>query len=106
MCSSDLRLTNQSTPFAKIKIKPKLLDQFINQLPFAPTKAQERVIAEIFSDLSKPKPCSRLVQGDVGSGKTVVAAASLIQAAANTTQRAALIAEKSGSCLGSSEDHE
>ncbi|WP_440615230.1 ATP-dependent DNA helicase RecG [Cysteiniphilum sp. 6C5] len=81
-----VRLTNQSTPFAKIKIKPKLLDKFINQLPFAPTKAQERVIAEIFADLVEPKPCSRLIQGDVGSGKTVVAAASLIQSAANNLQ--------------------
>lgn len=81
-----VRLTNQSTPFAKIKIKPKLLDKFISQLPFAPTKAQERVIAEIFADLTKSKPCSRLVQGDVGSGKTVVASACLIQAAANNLQ--------------------
>ncbi|WHN66197.1 ATP-dependent DNA helicase RecG [Cysteiniphilum sp. QT6929] len=81
-----VRLTNQSAPFAKIKIKPKLLDKFISQLPFAPTKAQERVIAEIFADLTKTKPCSRLVQGDVGSGKTIVASACLIQSAANHLQ--------------------
>ncbi|WP_119327838.1 ATP-dependent DNA helicase RecG [Cysteiniphilum halobium] len=80
------RLTNQTTSFAKIKINQSLLDKFINMLPFAPTQAQERVIAEIFADLIKPKPCSRLVQGDVGSGKTVVASACLIQAAANNLQ--------------------
>ena len=48
---------------------------FINNLSFDLTRAQEKVIAEIFADISKREPMLRLVQGDVGSGKTVVAAA-------------------------------
>jgi len=48
---------------------------FVEQLPFNLTSAQEKVIDEIFSDLNKAHPMLRLVQGDVGSGKTVVAAA-------------------------------
>jgi ATP-dependent DNA helicase RecG len=42
-------------------------------LPFKPTEAQKRVLAEIASDLEKPSPMARLLQGDVGSGKTIVA---------------------------------
>src|SRR5205085_994838 len=45
-------------------------------LPFALTAAQERVVAEIAADLARPQPMHRLLQGDVGSGKTVVAALS------------------------------
>ena len=48
---------------------------FVKQLAFELTSAQDRVIGEIFSDLRQPHPMLRLVQGDVGSGKTVVAAA-------------------------------
>jgi ATP-dependent DNA helicase RecG len=48
---------------------------FIKALPFDLTRAQEKVIAQIFSDINKPHPMLRLLQGDVGSGKTVVAAA-------------------------------
>ncbi|MCN4145146.1 MAG: hypothetical protein LC437_09055 [Thiohalomonas sp.] len=50
--------------------------QFLKQLPFKLTKAQLRVIAEIAADLSQPHPMQRLIQGDVGSGKTVLAAMS------------------------------
>ena len=57
-------------------------------LPFRFTGAQQRVIGEIFTDLAQAKPMSRLLQGDVGSGKTAVAAATLLMAALNGYQSA------------------
>lgn len=51
-----------------------LVDQLLAQLPFAPTGAQQRVSQEILNDLGTGHPMLRLVQGDVGSGKTLVAA--------------------------------
>ena len=54
------------------------MERFLAILPFALTQAQERVLAEIRADLARPQPMARLVQGDVGSGKTVVALASLL----------------------------
>ena len=55
-----------------------LVGQFMASLPFAFTAAQERVFAEIEADLQRSQPMARLVQGDVGSGKTVVAIAALL----------------------------
>ena len=52
-----------------------ILARFRNSLPFTPTPSQERVIGEIASDLGQDRPMRRLLQGDVGCGKTVVAAA-------------------------------
>ena len=49
-------------------------DRILEQLPFKPTGAQTRVLQETHQDLSQPVPMLRLVQGDVGSGKTLVAA--------------------------------
>ena len=49
---------------------------FLSALPYAPTRAQERAITDILSDFQKPHPMARLLEGDVGSGKTLVAAAS------------------------------
>src|SRR5260370_36441857 len=57
-------------------------------LPLRLDGAQRRVIAEIFGDLAQSKPMSRLLQGDVGAGKTVVAAAALLLAALNGYQGA------------------
>lgn len=51
-----------------------LLEEFLEVLPFAPTGAQSRVMNEILKDLARPTPMNRLLQGDVGAGKTVVAA--------------------------------
>ncbi len=67
------------------------LDAFYSQLPFALTGAQLRAIAEIQADLGKGTPMNRLVQGDVGSGKTMVAAAAVYLALQNG-QQAALMA--------------
>jgi ATP-dependent DNA helicase RecG len=59
-------------------------------LPFTLTSAQRRAMREILADLRRPQPMCRLLQGDVGSGKTVVAAAALLVAAANGYQGALL----------------
>jgi ATP-dependent DNA helicase RecG len=58
------------------------LQAFLGTLPFTPTAAQQRVIAEISADLARSRPMLRLLQGDVGSGKTLVAAAAARQAIA------------------------
>ncbi|MDP3615054.1 MAG: ATP-dependent DNA helicase RecG, partial [Rubrivivax sp.] len=58
-----------------MKARPQgLSDQLLATLPFVLTAAQQRVVAEISTDLARPQPMHRLLQGDVGSGKTVVAA--------------------------------
>jgi len=57
-----------------------LVQRFLSILPFGLTGAQQRVLAEIRDDLARTQPMARLVQGDVGSGKTVVALASLLTA--------------------------
>ena len=58
----------------KIIASSSQIDDFIRSLPFTPTQAQMRVFREIKHDLAKPHPMLRMVQGDVGSGKTLVAA--------------------------------
>lgn len=66
-------------PGRSLTISDERLEEFLGVLPFKLTRAQERALAEIRADLAAPKPMNRLLQGDVGSGKTVVAtAASLI----------------------------
>ena len=64
------------------------LEEFFAALPFAPTGAQRRAIMEIAADCASGRPMNRLVQGDVGSGKTVVAAALCALAAQNGWQAA------------------
>ena len=61
---------------------------FINALPFKLTGAQDRVVSDILSDLALPHPMMRLIQGDVGSGKTVVAAIACVKAIACGVQAA------------------
>lgn len=61
---------------------------FLASLPFKPTDAQTRVAAEVAEDLERPVPMLRLVQGDVGSGKTLVAALAMLQAVASGSQAA------------------
>ena len=64
------------------------VDQFVADLPFELTGAQARVVDEIMVDLSRPHPMMRLIQGDVGSGKTVVAAIACLKAIACGVQAA------------------
>lgn len=68
----------------------EFVGKFIGGLPFQLTAAQERVIAEITTDLESPHPMMRLIQGDVGSGKTVVAAAACLRAMACGVQAAVM----------------
>ena len=77
------RTEKRSAPYQNTDLSP-----FRNQLPFTLTDAQQRAIAEILSDLKKGVPMNRLVQGDVGSGKTMVAAAAAYCAAINGKQSA------------------
>jgi ATP-dependent DNA helicase RecG len=69
------------------KVDP-LLQRLVGTLPYALTGAQARVMAEISRDLQRPQPMNRLLQGDVGSGKTVIAAAALWLAIGNRLQGA------------------
>ncbi|NTU85986.1 MAG: ATP-dependent DNA helicase RecG, partial [Chloroflexales bacterium] len=67
---------------------PELHAELQSILPFSLTGAQQRALGEIFADMARPVPMARLLQGDVGSGKTVVAAAALAQAIGNGFQGA------------------
>jgi ATP-dependent DNA helicase RecG len=78
----------ESRPGNPLDTRPAVLADFLKSLPFDLTAAQEKVIAEIMADLRRSQPMSRLLQGEVGSGKTVVATAALLVAAANGFQGA------------------
>lgn len=85
-----MRSQNQSakpvTPYRQFGLP----QAFVDGLPFEPTEAQERAIQEVREDLSSGKTMNRLIQGDVGSGKTVVAIWSLLAAVDNGYQGALL----------------
>ena len=73
---------------AKIRIEKPVFDHVAAVLPFKLTTAQRRVTREIFNDLKSTAPMNRLLQGDVGSGKTIVAAIAMIAAMENDLQTA------------------
>ncbi|MGC2165547.1 MAG: ATP-dependent DNA helicase RecG [Gallionella sp.] len=75
---------------AELKPRHRLTAQLIEQLPFALTIAQQRCFAEISDDMAQTHPMQRLLLGDVGSGKTVVAALGALQAIENGYQVAML----------------
>ena len=68
----------QQLPGPRLSLDKNVLDKFLASLPFRLTAAQQRVLAEVLADLERPQPMCRLLQGEVGSGKTVVAAAALM----------------------------
>ena len=73
------------------KTRGNLIKRFVKLLPFQLTAAQKRVLAEIMEDLEKEIPMNRLIQGDVGSGKTIVALTALLTAVDNGTQSALMV---------------
>ncbi len=81
------RKTNSCNIFS---INNSLADQLLDSLEFQLTEAQSRCIEEINQDISTPQPMLRLLQGDVGSGKTIVAVFALLQAVSNNFQTAVM----------------
>lgn len=71
-----------------IRFERDFTEEFLSALPFSPTAAQRRVVAECTADMQSGKRCNRLIQGDVGSGKTAVSAALIYNAAKNGYQSA------------------
>ncbi len=70
---------------------PLLLENFRKTLPFTPTQSQDKAFQDLASDLARESPMNRLLQGDVGSGKTIVAAFGLLLAAKNQKQAVILV---------------
>jgi ATP-dependent DNA helicase RecG len=73
-----------------LEIPREEIESFIEELPYSLTGAQERVTEEILNDLQRPVPMSRLLQGDVGSGKTVVAVMAILASVRNGLQVAVM----------------
>ncbi len=83
------RYVNQETRVGvAFERKNTLVRPFAESLPFELTAAQKRVLGEISADMTRPRPMNRLLQGDVGSGKTVVATFALLRAIENGYQAA------------------
>jgi len=78
----------RSAPGRQLPVDPSMLEALLQSLPFSLTGAQRRALEHIVADLSSPHPMNRLLQGDVGSGKTVVAAIAMALAVAAGAQAA------------------
>ncbi len=81
----------QSPKGTVIEINDRVREAVRQVLPFKPTDAQKRALKEIVADMSGPKPMNRLLQGDVGSGKTIVAVQAAIVAIENGYQSAIMV---------------
>lgn len=81
-----LRQNSDAHQAVPLSVNNELNQQFLASLPFSPTNAQARVVKEIRQDLAKNMPMMRLVQGDVGSGKTLVAALAALTAISQNLQ--------------------
>ncbi|HGO5823124.1 TPA: ATP-dependent DNA helicase RecG [Mannheimia haemolytica] len=86
LAMQQLRLGVKQQYAEALTYQTDIKQRFLNSLPFMPTNAQSRVTADIEQDLAKPHPMMRLVQGDVGSGKTLVAALAALLAIDNGKQ--------------------
>lgn len=75
-----IRQQSDKQPGIAINVDHQLVGKLLDQLPFSPTGAQQRVTADIQQDMARNRPMMRLVQGDVGSGKTLVAALAALSA--------------------------
>ena len=84
----DRRATRKENAIAFRVREDRIREALKRILPFKPTEAQKRVLAEIVADLEKPAPMNRLLQGDVGSGKTIIALQAAVIAVENGTQAA------------------
>jgi ATP-dependent DNA helicase RecG len=80
----------RAMPGIGFALTDQVREQIKKLLPFKPTNAQKRALKEIAEDMSRPSPMSRLLQGDVGSGKTIVAAEAAVIAVENGYQVALL----------------
>jgi ATP-dependent DNA helicase RecG len=84
----DRRATRKENAIAFRVREDRVREALKRILPFKPTAAQKRVLAEIAADLEKPAPMNRLLQGDVGSGKTIIALQAAVIAIENGAQAA------------------
>ncbi len=84
------RAKARTLPGIAFEIDDRVRERVKAMLPFKPTEAQKRVIKEIAGDMKEPHPMNRLLQGDVGSGKTIVAAEAAVIAIENGYQVALL----------------
>ncbi|MGH8907412.1 MAG: ATP-dependent DNA helicase RecG [Egibacteraceae bacterium] len=88
------RLVSEAAGLVQAPRAGGLAERLLEALPFQPTSAQRRAFAEIGDDLARPKPMHRLLQGDVGAGKTLVAAWAML-VAADAGRQAVLMAPTS-----------
>ena len=86
LAMQQLRLGVKQQYAEPLSYKTDLKQRFLESLPFQPTNAQKRVTEDIERDLAQPSPMMRLVQGDVGSGKTLVAALAALTSIDNGKQ--------------------
>lgn len=86
----DKRVVDDRAPVVQFP-RSDLVERVRSNLPFELTAAQQRVVEEVFADMAAPSSMNRLLQGDVGSGKTVVAALAMAQAVAAGYQAAMMV---------------